>query len=113
MIFIIHFFQETWCFFCILKTVYTKMKLKEKLTNIRNKHNPTLKVQTDRDEDIGEDTGKGMGTGTETMLNPNNALLTSWQHQTHQYITWSINHVTNNVTPNCQMLLHDWYGLSK
>lgn len=89
------------------------MKLKEKLTNCRNKHNPTLKVQTDRDEDTGEDTGKGMGTGTETMLNPNNALLTSWQHLTHQYITWCINHVTNNVTPNCQMLLHDWYGLSK
>lgn len=89
------------------------MKLKEKLTNIQNKHNPTLKVQTDRDEDKGEDTGKGMGTGTETMLNPNNALLTSWQHQTHQYITWCINHVTNNVIPNYQMLLHDWYGLSK
>lgn len=73
--------------FFILKAVCTKMKLKEKLTKCRNKHNPTLKVQTDRDEDIGEDTGKGMGNETETMLNPNNALLTSWQHQTLQYIT--------------------------
>lgn len=89
------------------------MKRKEKLTNRRNKHNTTLKGQTDRDEDISEDTGKGMGTETETMLKPNNALLTSWHHQTHQYITWSINHVNNNVIPNSQMLLHDWYGLSK
>lgn len=69
--------------FFILKIVCTKMKRKEKLTNRRNKHNTTLKGQRDRDEDIGEDTGKGMGTETE----PNNALLTSWQHQTHRYIT--------------------------
>lgn len=69
--------------FFLLKIVCTKMKRKEKLTNRRNKHNTTLKGQTDRDEDISEDTGKGMGTETE----PNNALLTSWQHQTHQYIT--------------------------
>lgn len=69
--------------FFILKIVCTKMKRKEKLTNRRNKHNTTLKGQTDRDEDIDEDTGKGMGTETE----PNNALLTSWQHQTHRYIT--------------------------
>lgn len=69
--------------FFILKIVSTKMKRKEKLTNRRNKHNTTLKGQRDRDEDIGEDTGKGMGTETE----PNNALLTSWQRQTHRYIT--------------------------